>query len=63
MASGCLNKQALINVCEAIAAKIKHVSFQPNSCIKYSDNGDRKNKPRPEPLTAIPVANARNFSK
>jgi len=52
---GCLNKQALINVCELIAANIKQVSFQPYSLINSSLTGERKNKPMPEPETAIPI--------
>lgn len=52
---GCLNRQALINVCELIAANIKQVSFQPYSLINNSLTGDRTNKPKPEPETAMPV--------
>lgn len=52
---GCLNRQALINVCELIAANIKQVSFQPYSLINNSLTGDRTNKPKPEPETAIPI--------
>ena len=52
---GCLNRQALINVCELIAANIKQVSFQPYSLINNSLTGDRTNKPKPDPETAIPI--------
>ncbi|RNA05367.1 hypothetical protein BpHYR1_026672 [Brachionus plicatilis] len=46
-----------------MAPKRKQASIQPNSDIRYSETGDRTNRPRPDPDTAMPVAKALFLSK